>query len=184
MDKQELFKNVVYELSNQTSSKTYKELRGLYAKLAFNGQDRSGYAVDSTYRLVNDNISEYIKELVRQITDNISNYEIILDDNELDDLFYDIERSSCGLIEGLMRERKRYLDICKLKDSRLDYKTLMIQNCTNKLTTEKKNLSIRISYILEKHKRVGFGLNVTNNCGQINLAFDDAQINTKKSLDD
>lgn len=182
MDKYTLFKNIIYELSNKASTKTQFELRALYERLALTGRNKSGYAVESTYRTIDENITVYIEEMLKQISQNIKDYEILLNDNELEELFINIEKSACGLIESLMRTRKEYLDNNKLKDSRMDYKRLMMQNCSYKLNTEKQNLKAKILYIIEKNNRLG--INITNNKGQINVAYNNAIINAKNNEDD
>jgi hypothetical protein len=176
MDKQVLFKNIIYEMASKTSSKTHLELRDLYERLANNGQNRSGFAVESTYRKINENITTYSEELTKQISDNVKDYEIILDENELEMLFVDIEISSFGLIESLMRKRKEYLESNRLEDSRMDYKNIMIQNCSHKLNTEKNNLKVKMSFIAEKIKRMC--INITDNNGQVNVALDNGTIAT------
>lgn len=142
--------------------------------MANNGQNRSGFAVESTYGKINENVTAYTEELIKQISDNIKDYEIILDENELEMLFVDIEISLFGLIESLMRKRKEYLEANKLEDSRMDYKTIMIQNCSNKLNAEKNNLKVKMLFITEKIKRKG--INIIDNNGQVNVAIDNGTI--------
>lgn len=181
MDMQ-IFNNMVYNSANKCSFDIHLKLKSLAEELASKGLNSSGTAVEATKKLVNSKVEIYLEELLKEISNFIKDFEVVLNEEEFEELFHCLDTFYKSLIELAYRLRKEYLDANGLEDSRFDYTANLIQNCTHKIETEKQNLQIKIKLVEEKIKRQG--INIGNNTGQANIAIGGTiNVNNVRSLD-